>query len=555
MNRGEALKFKILLKFFCIFLLYIIIVGFENKCFGISNDFKFVINTIGIPQYNVYGEEINEDIYYTYNIFAYSNPLLMYSKTNTQRFKAVPDNGKWTENGGVYRGVGVRGEYYVLGTSYSGFLIDNVYFPVDAIPETTPDNWRYISFAGAYESWFDTNKYKYIDQLDYMKNTNLLFDKLDYVNNVANSYNLVEYNIKPINIGLDKMRLNTCSTWKTMGVISAKRINNKGQIRNAIFATKPMSANANIKSKLIVDNYVEISENLDNKNILISFGANAINLTTYAKKEHIKEIVSILYIDGKEVAKSINSKVIELNKQISFNINRENFKNNQTLHLEIVSYMYTEFSVDGLMKDSVKKDITIQIDPKKVVPVKDLDIKILENKKNKYFVKSFIKTNISESEKSYGIVEAGRKIALKLVLEDGIDKLDTIELYLNGKREYLKILDSDQINLNTEEVKNKAFVYFSIDEKLKNTIASWNYLRNESNNYFEIDFKEIGKRVNKPNIFKIVAKTLNNDVFEKEILIDTIDSYQINMNYIFDNGVLNKNEIEQEEKIEDWIIK
>lgn len=550
------MKIKRLVKIIIILFLCVINITFsKSECFGVSNDFKFVIDTIGIPQYNVYGEEINENIYYAYNVFVYSNPLLMYSRTNTQRFKAVPDNGKWTENGDIYRGFGVRGEYYVLGVSYSGSLIENVYFPVDAIPETTPDNWQYISFAGAYESWFDTSKYKYIDQLNYMKNSNLLFDQLNFFNNTANSYNLIEYNIKPINIGLDKMRLNACSTWKTMGVISAKRINNKGQIRNAIFATKPMSANANIKSKLIVDNYIKVTDNLDNKNICISFGANAINLTTYAKKEHIKEMVSILYIDGKEVGKISNSKVLELNKQINFNINRDTFKNNQVVHLEIVSYMYTEFSVDGLMKDTLKKDITIQIDPKKIVPVKDLDIKILESKENKYFVNSFIKTNVTEQEKSIGFVEAGRKIILKLNLEDGIDELEKINLYLNEKELKIENLDGNKINLNSELLKGKVLVFFSIDEKLKNTIASWNYLRNETNSYFKVDFNEIGKRVNKPNKLKIVASTLKNENFEKEILVDTIDSYTINMNYKYDKYVLNKDNVDSKEKIEDWIVK
>lgn len=44
---------------------------------------------------------------------------------------------------GAYNGSGVRGEYNLLGRDYSGNIINNYYFPVDALPETTPENWWY----------------------------------------------------------------------------------------------------------------------------------------------------------------------------------------------------------------------------------------------------------------------------------------------------------------------------------------------------------------------------------------------------------------------------
>lgn len=539
-------------KVFLIILIICILISIKTNCFGISSDFKFVIDTIGIPQYNVYGDEINEDIYYAYNVFAYSNPLNMYSKTNTQRFKAVLEKGKWTENGGIYKGVGTRGEYYVLGTSYSGSLIDNVYFPVDTIPETTPEHWRYISFEGAYSSWFDTSKYKYIEQLDFMKNSNLLFDKLDYTNNTSDSYNLVEYNIKPLTIGLDKTKLNTASTWKTMGVVTAKRINNKGQIRNAIFATKPMAASAGIKSNLKSNSNFVIDENTDDINIDMNFGAQAINLNNAAKEKHIKEICSVIYIDGKEVSRISSSKTGSITKSISFKVSRKDFVNlsNKTIHLEVLSYLYTEFSVDGLMKDQVKKDITIQIKPKKivpVVPVKKLDLKILEKQNNDFFVLPFIKTNVSSSKNSSGIVETGRNIAVKLDLDYTLDNISKIELFLNKK----KIEYEELVSLDIPEKKSK-IIKFKLESDIQNTITSWNYLRDREKSYFKINFDEIGNRIKDPNILKIIT-TVNNKNYEKEILFDNIDDYELNMNYIFDKGVLNKEELNKTIKIEDWL--
>jgi hypothetical protein len=539
-------------KFFLIILIICILISVKTNCFGISHDFKFVVDTIGIPQYNVYGDEINEDIYYAYNVFAYSNPLNMYSKTNTQRFKVVLEKGKWTENGGIYKGAGTRGEYYVLGTSYSGSLIDNVYFPVDAIPETTPEHWKYISFDGAYSSWFDTSKYKYIEQLDFMKKSNLLFDKLDYINNTADSYNLVEYNISPLTIGLDKTKLNTASTWKTMGVVTAKRINNKGQIRNAIFATKPMAASAGIKSNLNSNSDFVIDENTDYININVNFGAQAINLNEAAKEKHIKEICSVIYIDGKEVSRISSSKTGSITKSISFKVSRKDFANlsNKTIHLEVSSYLYTEFSVDGLMKDQVKKDITIQIKPKKivpVVPVEKIDLKILEKQDNNFFVLPFIKTNVSSSEKSLGIVETGRNIAVKVDLDHTLDNISQIELFLNER----KLECEELVSLDTPEKKSK-IIKFKLENNIQNTITSWNYLRNREKNYFEINFDEIGKRIKNPNVLKIIT-TVNNKNYEKEILFDNIDNYELNMNYIFDKGVLNKEELNKTIKIEDWL--
>ena len=537
-------------KILIIIMFFFVIINLKNKCFSVSEDFKFVIDTIGIPQYNVYGDEINEDIYYSYNIFVYSNPLNMYSKTNTQRFKAVPNQGKWTENGGRYWGVGVRGEYYVLGTSYSGSIIDNVFFPVDRTPETTPEYWRYISFAGAYESWFDTTKYKYVEQLEFMKNTNLLFDKLDYTNNTSDSYNLVEYNIKPINIGLDKARLNTSSTWKTMGIVTIKRINNLGEIRNAIMAVRPMAANADIKSNLSVMDNVIIDENTDEVNIPIDFGAEAINLNNYAKKEHIKEITSTIYINGQEYAKVSSAQVISVNKSVNLNINRENYLSGiiEPIHIEVVSYLYTEFSVDGLMKNVLKKDIAIQINSKKTVPVKDIELKNLEIQSEKNYVIPFIKTNISNNSNSLGIVEAGRNLALKINFDQSIEDMSKLEVYLNDEKCEVK----EVISLKND-LKNSKIISFKLKEGLKNTLVSWNYLRDKSNNYFKINFDEIGDRVKEPNKLKVVILDSKNEKFEKEILFDSIDNYNINMNYIFDKNVINKYELNQKQEVEDWI--
>ncbi len=524
-------------------LILFIVILLENNIFAISDDFKFVIDTIGIPQYNVYNDEINEQIYYTYNIFVYSDPISMYLKTNTQRFKDVPNYGKWTKEGAAYSGSGTRGEYYVLGTSYSGKIIENVYFPVDSVPETTPNNWNFIAIDNAYSSWNDTNNYKYIEQLEYMKNTQLLFDDIDLKNNTSNSYNLIEYGITPTSIGLDKARLNTCSTWKTMGIVSSRRINNKGETRNAIFATRPMAASANIVSKIKVENDITL-ENEDDS-IKINFGANVVNLNDYAVPKHIKEITSILYINGKEYSRVSGSKTVDLDKEINFTVPKEiyDIPQNHTLNLKVLSYLYTEFSVDGLIKNTIEKNITIKIPDKPVVPINYIDIKILKKENNTLVVSPLVQTLITNSMNSRGMVEAGRNLAIKINSNIAINEQDNIEFYINNNMINPELLMKEDNN----------YIYkVKLDEKLENTLCSWNYLRNVTGDYFKVNFNDIGKRIEDPNVIRVKI-TYEQSIYETYITFDSIDEFLINVGYEFSNDVININEINKEEKINEWI--
>ena len=514
-----------------------------NFCFGISQNFKFVIDTIGIPQYNVYGYEINEDIYYTYNVFSYGSPLQMFSITSTQRFKAVADNGKWTKDGGPYKGSGIRGEYYVLGTSYSGSIIDNVYFPVDYVPTSTPDKWRYVEVPGAYESWNDKSKYKYIEQLEYMKNTSLLFDQIDLVNHTSNSYNLISYGINANKIGLSKARLNTCSTWKTMGVVSTRIMNSGGRIGTAIFATSPMAANADVKSVINVENVYNMDENQDQMSIPINFGADAMNLNNYANKNHIKEICAIIYINGKEYARVSGSKTVSVGKDIIFAVSRGDIKTPriEKLEIKVESYLYTEFSVDGLLQDCITKNITINIPSKKIVPIQDFRIGLLKKQNNSLVISPLVQTNETNIENSKGVLENGRNIAVGLKLNFNTDDDYTLNLYINDKKvNYNKIYDSGTSRI----------LEINISGGLENTLASWKYLRDKTKDYLSINFDKIGTRVKKPNVIKLEI-TLYGNIYTYTEKFDNIDDFRFNMGYILEESVLNN--INKCYKLGEWI--
>lgn len=521
-----------------IFILFFLLV-FNDKCFGISDKFKFVIDTIGIPQYNVLGDEINEDIYNTYNLFVYSNPIDMYARTNIQRFKEVTNKGKWCKSGGSFNGYGIRGEYNVLGVSYSGSIINNVYFPVDNVPETTPDNWNYISVSGAYESW--ENNYKYKEQLEFMKNTNLLFDKIDYLNNISDSYELLEYNISPISIGLDKVKLNTASTWKTGGIVTVKRINAKGEIRDATMSTKPMAAEANVKSKLDIDNNLNFEEKEEIK-IPIMFGANAVNLNKYAKVEHIKKIISILYIDGKEISRVEGDKIGDISKSIYTIVPNERVdaSNNFIINIKVKSYLYTEFYVDGLMQDIIDKNITIQIKEKDVVPVDRISVKVLEKENNKYVIKDFIITK-NTLNKSIGLTEKNKYLAIKIKFNNEFNDNENINIYINENK-----VASEKIDENDDNI------YKIRLEGCPNTLLGWNEYRNKSGSYYNMNFKNIGNRIREPNCIRLEFINESN-VFEEKIYFDVIDDYKLNLNYILE-GVMNKEALSSNTKLSEWSI-
>lgn len=520
-------------------LLYIILLfGFNiNICFGITDEFKFVIDTIGIKDTNKVGEKINEQIYDVYKVFVYSSPIEVMSKTNLQRFKVVESNGKWIETS-----TGARGEYYILGTDYNGDLVTNVYFPADFVPETIPTNWNYLYNENAINSWNDSSKYKYIEQLEYMKNSNILFDKIDFENNICDSYNLVEYDISANEIGLDKAFLETCSTWTTSGVISIKRLTPDNKVRYASFFVKPMAASANIESFLEVEDNFKLT--LDNRYVNIKFGANAVNLNDYAKEEHIKEINSDIYINDVKVDSVKSTRIKSIEKDILYEIPKEYLENGtKILNIKVKSYLYTEFSVDGLLQSITEKNITIheEVLESDIVPADNILVKQLEKINGDFIVKDLIKTKITEDSDSIGIIEKGRYLAVK-INNINVESVDNIRVFIN-EEEY-KI---DSISLDNNFV-FKLHILENNENMNFNTIATWKYLKDLANSYFDINFVDIGKRVKEANVLKILLKDKSYSV-----KFDVIDNYLYNMNYTFLDKVINIDDLNEIVRLEEWI--
>jgi len=524
-----------------IVIMYAVFVNVQ-KIYGITNDFKFVIDTIGVPRYNVYGKEINEEIYKAYNVFSYGWPEELTSNQG-QRWKDSK-YGLWSKGIGAYNGKGTRGEYNLLGKDYSGNIINNYYFPVDTLPETTPEYWTYYTNPGAAASWNDKTKYKYIEQLEYMKNTKLMFNDISSKDSSDNPEKIKEYNITAKKIGLDKTRLDVCSTWKTNGIIHTRRIVN-GKIRYAVFLTKPMAANADIQSIINVNENIVLKSSEDEIEIEISYSSNIVNMSGYAKKDHIKEISSKLYINGEEVDVISGSKTDNVGTKYTLKLAREELIENENNIIKITnnSYAHTEFAVDGLMQDSVEKQINVFVEKEKIIPVISNEIKILEKEDEILVVRPLAQSTISE-EKSLGITEAGKYVVLKLELDDKLtnNELTEIKLLLNDEN----IKDFEILNSKS---KYNLILKFKIPEYTSSSIYGWKSLREAYGNYFNINQADVGKRISEPHNIE-VGFVYEGREYSSLFNIDTIDDYITNINYSYNS---NDRSYDNVINLEEWI--
>lgn len=203
---------------------------FSPSIFALSNEFSFLLETMGIEEQNKIGEKINEEVYQQYRLFVYGSPL-QYS--NGQRWKNVSD-GLWTKNGGPWMGNGIRGEYWILGSNQEGREVHNHLFPVDIEPPTPPTVWRYAVIPDALDSWQDAEKYMDSVQREYM-----LTQKL--------TRNQVTYDMIVLSIGLDKARVENYATWKTKGSIYTERYDRENKKWAANFLIPAMAGDAELE--------------------------------------------------------------------------------------------------------------------------------------------------------------------------------------------------------------------------------------------------------------------------------------------------------------------
>ncbi|MBR6613991.1 MAG: hypothetical protein IKK84_04415 [Clostridia bacterium] len=487
-----------------------------NKVYALTDEFIFTIETVGIPRYNSYGKEISEDVYIAYNIFAYSEPHNISS--SNQRWKNSK-YGYWAKGKGRYTGSGTRGEYYVIGYTYSGEEIFNYYFPMDSIPTTTPDTWTFYTYPIAEESWQDATMYKYEEQLTHMLKSKLMFNDLSSAARANNPKYIKEYNITAEKIGKKKARLETAATWRTYGMISTRR-KISGVIYKQVYLVKPMAADAEVKVQLDVKDKYILTEDSDELLIPITYSAEVLNMTGYANEKHIKEIKAMVYVDGEKLDEISGSKITRVGGEYMLVITREKYPQTpeKIITITVDGYMHTEFAVDGLMRDRVNKSISLKIEPKKISLLNDINFAVL-GKQNNTMVVSPLAQNIETNNKeTIGFIEAGKTLAIKLDLS--VDSVEKIDVMLNKK----------SITTNTLiEARSKMVLGINIPEEIQTTLYGEASLREEYNNYFEVNKENIGSRKIEPYILTIKL-IYNNREYIEEVKIDVLDTFLSNIN-------------------------
>ena len=497
---------------------------------------------------------INEDIYNSYKLFVYGNPLDSYSG---QRWKNV-DDGNWTKNGGLWTGGGTRGEYWILGTNYNGKEVHNHKFPVDIEPPTSPENWRYVVLPDALESWQETQKYMDDIQKEYMITQKLM-------------RNNTTYDLTVKDIGFNKVRLENYATWKTKGTVYTQRydINNKKWAAN--FMVPAMAADADLEGFAEFPNGEEYTLEIESKdiNIPIIYGSQVLNLTEYAKAEHVKEIKSELYINGEYIDNVKDYKSLAIRKELLYDLDVTNYQINSliVLNIEVKSTLFTTFITDGALIDI--KSYTLYVYYGEVEEEsKENDYNyVLDEEYREYsdfeppkITKIEIKRIVNGQQKDLLISKktgkeficAGQTIVFKVRAKNipevvmiefegdkSIKEFDDLTKRFewtepksrNVKTIFKKLKDLENTYTKTlgmlpEKQVGEEWEFeciYIIPYKTKQTLHSWDTLRKISNDAFNIDENRLFTRISEPYeiVFKVSGPTgvsterVQLDVFER----------------------------------------
>ena len=531
-----------------IFLLVIFNICLKSGIYAYSERFEYMLNAMKIPDTNTNNLKINEEVYNQYNLLSYGEPAKI---TNNQRWKPKA-NGKWTKNGGKWNGKGERGEYFILGENYAGKQVHNEVFPDDMVSGTSPLEWNYVEIEDAIESWADITKYQTEEQKEYMLNSKLI------------RYG-VEYDLTPQMIGQDKTRVENFATWKTMGSIHTKKKNDNGVYWVATFNVPPMAADADLISKLELEEGTkyQIAEDEESINIKIKYGAIVQNLSGYAKKEDIKNIQSELIIDGKNVDSISKSKETEIEKEYILSVKKAKYQNQSSVEISVKcnSILETCFLTDMPMYAQKEEILIVYLDKQKIEMV-------IENENRRYtsgekpkietIELKRVTTNKNGAEK-YTDLEIAKKTKEKFicagqVLYIGVttkNNTERVTLEIEGDKsiaqldELTKKFEIDEANQKSIKKRYKSaseiqkiykmptrlklkedlgggekyyYIEYVIPYKSAQTLNSWVTLREKNKNAFEINEQELFSRITKPYEIVIKAESENGIATKREKL-------------------------------------
>ena len=507
----------------------------------ISESFSKTLELINIPEKNVDGYEINENMYKTYNLIVYGKPQ---DVIKNQRWKDTP-NGKY-----INETTKAKGEYRILGYALNGSVVNNELFPDDYVSGKSPEEWDYIVIDNAYSSWNDTSKYQTEEQYNYMLNQKL-------------SRNGTTYNLTAKDIGLTKARLEAFATWKTAGSIFTLKKDSKGIYWGATFSIPPMSANAEVNAILNFPNGLNYTINKETNTLEIpfSFGAEVSNLSEFAKVSDIKNLsseIEVQYVSYDKISVEKQKAIIKDNKII---IDKSKYSGIENIEIIVknTAILETQFKSEAPMVDIEEVTLSINLEGEdKYISVRDI------NKRVSGEIPRPKITSIKLYRKSVNGIDDKQKLLVAkktnteficpgqvLIVEATIiNDPDSVSFYIEGdskiqtydeltkkflydepksRREKLifgsltEQKKSYKLPRSMNEENGKYVLQYVIPYNTKQTIHSWSTLRNENKNGLEINKEKLLTRISSPYKIKIrasnkggtVTKSRNLDVFER----------------------------------------
>lgn len=515
---------------------------FLNITFAkISESFSKTLELINVPEKNTDGYEINEEMYKIYNLIVYGKPQ---DVVKNQRWKNTP-NGKY-----INESTNKRGEYRILGYALNGSVVNNELFPDDYVSGKSPEEWDYIVIDDAYASWNDTSKYQTEEQYNYMLNQKL-------------SRNGITYNLTAKDIGLTKARLEAFATWKTAGSIFTLKKDDRGIYWGATFSIPPMAADAEVNALLNFPNGLNYTMNKET-NILeipFSFGAEVNNLSEFAKVSDIKNLSSELEVQYNPYDKISTEKQREIIKSNKIIIDKNKYKGIDTLELIVknTAILETQFKSEAPMIDIKEIALTINLQGENTyITVKDINKRVSGDVPRPKIssIKLYRKSvnGLDEKQKLFiskktdtDFICAGQVLIVEatvlnspddvLFFIEGDSRIQTYDeltkkfLYNEPKSRGEKLIfgslteqkKSYKLPRSMNEKNGKYVLEYVIPYNTKQTIHSWNTLRNENKNGLKINKEKLLSRISTPYKIKIrasnsggtVTKSYNLDVFER----------------------------------------
>jgi len=386
------------------------------------------------------------------------------------------------------------------------------------------------------------------DQKEYMLNTKLM-------------RNDVTYDITANDIGLDRIRLENYATWKTKGTLYTQRYDSKNQKWAANFMVAPICADAELNGFAIFPNGDEffLSDEKQFVTIPIMFGAKVENLTDYAKKEHVKQIKSQLFINDILVDEIEETEQLEISSDFIYDYLKNSEHEIEIVTVKVKSTLLTKFTTDGALVDIKEYKIIIHlsqdeeeqeeiiedpyIEPKTqsnyvfdeydvkypdIPPpyIESLEIKVISGgeekdlSKAKATGKEFVCAGQTITITAV-VVNAPVRATIEFAGDNSITHFDSItkkfewdeprsrgvSTFFSSLRGFEEMYSGTLTMKEGNSLSDNAIEYtaqYIIPYETKQTLNSWNTLRNNSQDAFDVNENKLFSRIRSP--YQIVVK-------------------------------------------------